>query len=283
MALSEVIRRHDQSYYAEDDKENTELPLFVNCVGEAVVRQSFATCNRRGRNDYYLMYMQNGELDVTFNGRSVTLCAGDALCLRAHTPYSYTNARNGKEIRYYWIHFSGYDCEKIALSCGLELEKACCIGLEPAAEVLFEELFAEFRNRRDNFVFAVGVRVQHIFLLLARAAEERLSGEVGTRIDASVRYIHTHIRHELSVQGLAEMAFLSPSRYRELFKCATGLSPMDYITELRLRRARELLAQGELSTEQVSVRCGYQDRTYFQRIFKKRMGCTPCEYRRSSH
>lgn len=281
--MGEAIRRHDQSYYAEEDKENTELPLFVNCVGEAVVRRSFATRNRRGRNDYYLMYMQNGELDVTFKDRSVTLRAGDVLCLRAHTPYLYTNERSGKDIRYYWIHFSGYACESIALSCGLEFEKVCSVGSEPSAETHFEELFAEFRNRRDNFVFAVGVRVQHIFLLLARTAEEKLSGEVGSRIDASVRYIHTHLRHELSVQKLAETAFLSTSRYRYLFKRTTGLSPMDYITELRLRRACELLTQGELSPEQISMLCGYQDRAYFQRIFKKRMGCTPCEYRRRSH
>ena len=74
------------------------------------------------------------------------------------------------------------------------------------------------------------------------------------------------------------MEFLSPSRYREVFRKVTGYSPVEYITLLRLRQAAELLSEGNVSIEEVALAVGYTDRLYFQRVFKKHMGVTPGNY-----
>ena len=75
------------------------------------------------------------------------------------------------------------------------------------------------------------------------------------------------------------MEFLSPSRYREVFKEATGLSPLEYVLRQRIHLACELIEQGDLSISQVAELCGFTDRLYFQRFFKKHTGVTPAQYR----
>ena len=78
------------------------------------------------------------------------------------------------------------------------------------------------------------------------------------------------------------MEFLSPSRYREVFKKVTGHSPSEYITLVRLRQACDLLDEGNLSIEETAIQAGYSDRLYFQRVFKSHLGITPGEYRKKS-
>ena len=103
------------------------------------------------------------------------------------------------------------------------------------------------------------------------------------RIGRSIVYIHKHLHEELSVNELARMEFLSPSRYRTLFCDALGVSPLEYITEQRIRLACSLIEHGDLALSQIADACGYRDRLYFQRIFKKRTNMTPGEYRAKFH
>ena len=79
------------------------------------------------------------------------------------------------------------------------------------------------------------------------------------------------------------MEFLSTSRYREVFREATGLSPLEYVLRQRIHLACELIEQGDLSLSPVSELCGFTDRLYFQRVFKKKMSVTPGEYRARLH
>ena len=81
---------------------------------------------------------------------------------------------------------------------------------------------------------------------------------------------------------MAELAHLSPSRFRALFREATGLSPLDYLLVLRLNHARQLMLQTGSSIGEVARAVGYEDQLYFSRIFKKRTGLSPSAYRRGA-
>ena len=280
--ISEERKNTPQSYYAEGDRENTEEPFFVNCVGEVVIGKQFRTVSPRGRNDYYLMYMQSGRLDAKVGGRPLLLTPGVMICIPPHTPYQYHNAESTEKIRYYWIHFTGRDCGQILAACGLPVGQPIDIGLDYRIAHAMEELFSEFRSRRENFVFSAALRVQYILLQLA-ARLDRAEGQEREKLDRSIRYIHTHIAKPLSVKALAEMEFFSPSRYRELFRKTTGLSPVEYITRQRIHLACDLLEQGSPSLARVAELCDYGDRLYFQRVFKKQTGLTPGEYRARYH
>lgn len=280
--MGEERKYAPQSYYADGDRENTAVSFFVNCAGEVVIRKKFRTVSEKGRNDYYLMYMQSGCLAAEIGGQPMRLLPGEMLCIRPHTPYRYDNAESADPIRYYWIHFTGRDCEQILAACALPLCRVCDVGIDYRIAAGMEELFSEFRSRRENFFFSAALRVQYMLLELAARSDAGGDRE-RERLDRSIRYIHTHIAQPLSVKALAEMEFFSPSRYRELFRQTTGLSPIEYITHQRIHLACDLLAQGSPGLSRVAELCGYRDRLYFQRVFKKQTGLTPGEYRARQH
>lgn len=72
---------------------------------------------------------------------------------------------------------------------------------------------------------------------------------------------------------------MSPVYLSFLFKQVEGVNLSDYLTEIRLGEAKRLLATTSLKTYEVAVRAGYADEKYFSRLFKKRTGLTPTEYR----
>lgn len=84
---------------------------------------------------------------------------------------------------------------------------------------------------------------------------------------------------QLSVAGLAEEVYLTPTYLCVLFKQATGKTINEYITQERLNRAKEFLAQTNIHLYDVCYKVGYLSPSYFSRLFKKYTGLTPGEYR----
>ena len=271
-----------QSYYIDDDIQKETVPFSVNCVGEIYLSKGFRTYTPHGRNDYYLMYMTEGEMPIELNGENTVIRAGGVVCIRPHTPYSYGKAEHDRPIRYYWMHFTGNDCERILSECGFCAGRVSELDKSQEAAYYFEDIFSEFRKRRPSFDFSVTLKAQYLLLHIGRALNTETSADASP-VERSLKFIHTNIKRSFSVKELAEMEFLSPSRYREVFREATGLSPLEYILRQRIHLACELIEQGDLSLAQVAELCGFSDRLYFQRVFKKRMNVTPGEYREKLH
>lgn len=83
----------------------------------------------------------------------------------------------------------------------------------------------------------------------------------------------------LSVSDLAREIGTSETYLRRIFAKALGISPLEYINDLRFSRAGELLLSGFYTVEQVALECGFSDAKYFSTSFKKRFGVTPTEYK----
>jgi AraC-like DNA-binding protein len=85
----------------------------------------------------------------------------------------------------------------------------------------------------------------------------------------------------LTLNELAAVAHLSPSRFSHLFKATVGCSPAWWLKQLRLAEARRLLETTTVSVKQVLQATGFRDRSHFCRSFHAMYGCTPCELRRA--
>ncbi|MDD3198659.1 MAG: helix-turn-helix transcriptional regulator, partial [Eubacteriales bacterium] len=83
----------------------------------------------------------------------------------------------------------------------------------------------------------------------------------------------------ISLESAAERIALSPQYLSRIFSNQMGKTYIDYLTDLRIRRAMELLRKTDRSIKEISNDVGYGDPNYFSRIFKKITGKTPSEYR----
>jgi transcriptional regulator GlxA family with amidase domain len=91
-------------------------------------------------------------------------------------------------------------------------------------------------------------------------------------------YLSFNLNEPLSIENMARRANLSPSRFSALFKRRYSLSPHQYLLNLRVNHAKELLRNTELSQGEIAVYCGFSDIHHFSKTFKKRTGATPGEY-----
>ncbi len=113
-------------------------------------------------------------------------------------------------------------------------------------------------------------------------ADEPLSPGEADEIGQVVRYMEEHFNDpEISITALADAFDLSTTRFSLSFKDKTGMSPLDYLTLLRVEKAKELLAATNLTIRDISVQVGYYDSGSFIRRFKQVTGETPLQYRRS--
>ena len=94
------------------------------------------------------------------------------------------------------------------------------------------------------------------------------------------RYIGEHYcEPDFNLSGLSYAMHVSLSHLSTVFKQTTGNNLISYVTELRLEKARELLSDMQYSISEVAALSGYSDAKYFAKLFKKKMGSTPSEYR----
>jgi transcriptional regulator GlxA family with amidase domain len=78
---------------------------------------------------------------------------------------------------------------------------------------------------------------------------------------------------------MVERSGLNERTFKRRFRAATGHSPMDYVQTLRIEEAKQTLETSDTATDEIAYSLGYDDPTYFRRLFKKRTGITPGRYR----
>jgi len=102
-----------------------------------------------------------------------------------------------------------------------------------------------------------------------------------SRFDSLKSHLRENMQRDLPVAEMAEHAGLSRSHFARLFKEHEGMSPREYVEDLRLKRALQLLYSETMSVKEIAYACGIPDVNYFCRLFKKHMGMSPGEYRKS--
>lgn len=264
----------DNNFHRED------CFLQVNCAGRAVF--GYRPIANSVRQDYYLMLFLKGEMAVEKPAIGRHLLPGDLLIFDRNTPFTYHALSEG--VTYYWVHFTGGEAAKLLADCGLTPN--CPLPLSEAvqekATARFERLFDAFARTDALGILERSSRLLSLLVALGRGvAEEGRSRLNDPRIARSTSYIHEHIAAPLSIPELASLEFMSPGHYREIFHRVTGLAPLDYIVNLRLNIACDLLRSTAAAVSEIAAAVGYPDPRYFSRLFTSRMGLSPTLYRRT--
>lgn len=98
-------------------------------------------------------------------------------------------------------------------------------------------------------------------------------------VEQGKRFIAEHMAEEITLERVAREVALTPYYFGKIFSRLTGQTVMDYLTRIRVERAKQLLANPEVSIKEACFSVGYSDPNYFSRVFKKVTGQTPSEYR----
>lgn len=153
-------------------------------------------------------------------------------------------------------------------------------------EKIQEMILAIYKEREEKatgYKLAVkGMVLQLITYLVRNYVEESLSDSESNkrkknlnRLNTVLQYMQQNYADEISNVELAKLIHISEGRFNHLFKESIGTSPLTYLNELRITKAKKLLEQGEHTVSEIALAVGFQDFNHFGRLFRKQFGCTP--------
>ena len=200
------------------------------------------------------------------DGKKITVGRGDVLYIPAYTSYK-VEYSSCKSIVIHIMDSSYTESEVIRTVNSAEIELS------------FRKIKTLFNDSAShNLIKAC------IYEMLDKIMKDKEMNISGSRFSYVFDYFDNNFSDPaFSVETAGESLHLSQSSLRRAFASHLGLSPVQYLTQLRMKRAVELLMNSELSIKEIALLCGYDDEKYFSRVFKKRYGYAPsCFLRKRS-
>ena len=249
----------------------------VNCVG--AVDDTISFNNSDIRRDYYMMYVIKGSMDIQFDDYEGAICAGDLLIMRPGTIYCYSSVK-GSGLNYLWLHFTGFNAEKIIEDIAIPLNKICHCGNIVSVIESWKRMCTEFIINDEHFEKTTASIFNEISIAFSRAINNKREKN---RLLNSITYIHENYQQKINMEHLASMENLSLSHYRALFTQMFGESPVEYIISRRIEAAIQMLENSDKTLSEISALSGFNDVYYFGRQFKRKIGVSPGRYRKNKN
>ena len=250
----------------------------------AYVRQTFA---KHTHDDYAVGVIEQGGLGFRYRGEHLVAAPGQVCLVIPGEPHDgHSLDPNGWTYRMFYLQPSLMQRAASQLSgraVGQPFFKPGVLNDKDLAALLvqthglFENPLADLMEKQS--------RLLHLLCcFIARHAEPApLPHSIGNEHRAVARardYIEAQYTRELSITELAGHAGLSPYHFIRVFKAHTGLPPHAYLMEVRVRRAREMLAGGASICQSAHAN-GFSDQSHLTRQFKRILGVTPGQFRNS--
>ena len=156
--------------------------------------------------------------------------------------------------------------------------KMVCMGIDMwkvlNQKVSYQELMQiqDFRGLKE--------KTKALLKDVTASVEEKRNVSSKKIVEEAIQYMKKHYAEDISLEKIANRFFLNQTYFSRLFKQYTGSTFTDYLIELRMEKAKELLGKGKYKVYEVSQMIGYRSEKYFFRVFKQYTGCSPTEYYR---
>ncbi|OCT16061.1 AraC family transcriptional regulator [Paenibacillus pectinilyticus] len=231
-----------------------------------------------------LLAIAGGKGMLRTEEQTYELVEGSVLLLPAHCLASLT-ADIQQPIHAYKLLISTREQER-AMPAGAMIRKSEVLSnadvlffpYEPAIVANVEELYvhrlpvSEVRHVQNQ------IKLHQIILQLLENQDEKLATSDQPSMERSIAYLENHYHEKITSEQLAAMAGVSRSHYSILFRKLTIFSPNEYLSRLRVHRAKELLMTGSGSLREIALKVGYKDEFYLSRRFKQHTGTSPSSY-----
>ncbi|MEX1031541.1 MAG: AraC family transcriptional regulator [Paenibacillaceae bacterium] len=150
---------------------------------------------------------------------------------------------------------------------------------------LFQKLHDEYIAQKACFEAALYTCVFEILLYMYRSGTEQLTPHQSkfTGIETILHYVHQQFAKPIALNSMAGLLGIGERQFQRVFKSYTGMTFIDYQQQLRIQEANRLIRTTDRNINDIANTVGYQDMKFFNRIYKKKTGVTPREYRSSQY
>lgn len=246
-----------------------------------------------------LFYMQSGILEYYTPKRKIVFPAGSGGMVNSNVLHM-TRPRAESKETVQLLHI--FETSFIAGERGSRIEQKYIIPIisapraeimalypdRPAQAKLLNKIRESFNLSESDFGYEIKLRaaLSDIWLDLSAMSpsscqEDRDYDKTNDKIKMMMIYVHEHYAEKISVAEIAAAAFSSERECFRVFHDCLHMTPVEYIKSYRLQMACNLLATGRESITFISQACGLGSSSYFGKVFREQIGCTPIEYRKN--
>jgi len=160
---------------------------------------------------------------------------------------------------------------------------------EPIVELLWQ-IYLELRDENEFHQLAVKNRLCEILLRLRRHYEKQettAKNHKENRVDFErlrkiFQFLQNHYHEKLRLQQVAQLAAMSPHYFCKFFKRNTGQTLTEFLLRMRVDKAKELLLQTQKTVTEIAFEVGFENHSYFDRVFKRLTQCSPMAFRKEN-
>ena len=280
--------------YLTINPADTAWGLAINSVGHQSIAENevyppqihptrylFNAQTGRTLDEYQLLYITSGKgMFYSESGGRHQVREGDMFLLFPGEWHTYRPEQT-TGWNEYWIGFNGrimedwvkegfFSKESPVFNVGLNEE---LISLYKRAIMIADAQEANYQQALSGIV----CNLVSMALYLSRNRDFN-SSNISSQINSAKIAVHENIS-TITPEELARITCMSYSKFRKIFKEYTGFAPSQYIQEVRINMAKEMLTNTSRSIKEIAFELGYENKDYFFTIFKKVVGTTPANYR----
>ena len=269
------------------DFKDKRQPLIVGSCGNYRLSSypKMPTYRPRGRLDYQIIYIASGKAYFHFDTpeNETIVPAGNVVLFRPKELQKYEYYGKDKT-EVFWIHFTGSDVKNILRKYGFaDKQRVFSVGTSLEYERIFKRIISELQKCQSDYEEMLMLLLRHLLIVFNRelTREHVLKNEYMDReMELTVSYFSTNYNLDINIEEYASSKGMSVRWFIHNFKKYTGETPMQFLTSIRITNAQILLETTTYSVNEISRIVGYNNPLYFSRIFHKRKGYSPQQYRK---
>ncbi len=235
---------------------------------------------RQNLDSYLFSYTYSGCGQLEYEGNTYLLKDGDAFLIDCRKLHTYRTA--GTSWEHCILHFSGVPAarlyEDFTRDNGYAFRPKAAVELHKKLNKLLRD-YTEISPYRE---YQVNARLTELLLniMMTSDAYEKAQEKMPPQLRDIILYLNGNYYREISLDDLSSSFAISKYHLCRCFKKYLGCTINEYITQLRIEQAKELLRTTSLTAYQIGAIVGIADENYFYRLFKKNVGISPHRYRK---
>lgn len=234
------------------------------------------------RNHYCIHYVISGTGYYEVNGKTFSLSAGDTFILYPDREVRYY-ADMKEPWEYAWVGFMGTDAASLVRATDFSRERPLILKGQLPRRLIQKQLKQIYEVKGSTYEAAVAM-TGALYLLLSTFMHyadhtRQLQNHRLVYVEKAKEYIANNYSYPVTIEEVAAYAGVSRSHLFRSFQTCLGQSPKEYLTDFRIKKARQLLRETDLSVAAIAYSVGFENNLYFSKAFHRRMGKSPSGYR----
>lgn len=223
-----------------------------------------------------LFRILEGSINFGYRGKTITATKNQVIILSGQYPQHYWTP---KGVQLDWFHLGGHSVpayiEQIYQLNGAVFDEGLSLCVHPYIDEIMSML-----KKGSNDEHLTSIALHRLLGQLARTPDVYKNYP---SIKKACDYLQANYKNPIHVETLADMCLMSKYHFSRIFKSITGESPHQYLLSVRLKAAKEMLANTSTSVEAVSNACGFGSTSHFIQHFKRSTSMTPHVFRKAVH